>query len=500
MKKIYIRDMKCSIGIPEEKWKASEISKNACFEIPENLSSTLQEELCQFIAQRGDTLCLYTMREEFWRFRAVCRFLSERHEDLSSLSALPLQDLIFSMKVWMVQNGYQLTRTCHCTMTDTIRTWNSKLLTYFEAVCRSVNAADELPETDKDVWDLTKLGFPVRISPVCPEKTLSFKGIGQDMISKECKMAIAMSIRYLSISTIRSQIKGMRRLSIFLKKEYPAVTSIKDLNRDMIEEYLIYLNTSVTGIKSFRSELAHLKSLIDTIALCLDEPPLKHLFLPGDITSRDWITGFAAYSKEEMKMWNEAFLSLPKQVARALVIHQMLGNRISETLTLTQDCLCMRGGHRKVKVFQHKKQNTVYKPAGDQVSALIEKAISETNDRYGKRKYVFVSSRDPERPMSYDTVKYQLMKMIREKDLRDGNGKLYGVGTHAFRHTLGQRLTQMHYDDETIADLLGHSGTQSVSCYRRFGSRQLAEETRSVREKKDVIIGQIIKEWDEDEI
>jgi hypothetical protein len=34
---------------------------------------------------------------------------------------------------------------------------------------------------------------------------------------------------------------------------------------------------------------------------------------------------------------------LPSQVARVMVIHQLLGNRISETLTLKQDCLCIRG-------------------------------------------------------------------------------------------------------------------------------------------------------------
>ena len=80
-------------------------------------------------------------------------------------------------------------------------------------------------------------------------------------------------------------------------------------------------------------------------------------------------------------------------------------------------------------------------------------------------------------------------------DERDENGELYGVGTHSFRHTMGQRLTQMHIDDETIAALLGRSGTGSVGRYRSFGSKALADETRQKRSKYSDVINNVRKEW-----
>ena len=243
-----------------------------------------------------------------------------------------------------------------------------------------------------------------------------------------------------------------------------------------------------------------MKNLLDTIALVTETPRIRELFLPGDCSDRGRIAGYKAYTDKEMKMWNEAVLTLPSQIARALIIHELLGNRISETLTLKADCVVERGGHTKIRVFQQKTGFTVYKPAGEKVLMLIAKALEETRQRFGDREYIFVDEKNPDQPMRYGKVQYHLMKMIRALDLRDENGKRFGVGTHAFRHTMGQKLTQLHYDDETIAQLLGHTGTGSVDRYRRFGSKKLAQETRALREKQDELITQIMKEWDGDEI
>ena len=148
-----------------------------------------------------------------------------------------------------------------------------------------------------------------------------------------------------------------------------------------------------------------------------------------------------------------------------------------------------------MRIFQIKRQNTVYKPANETVVKLIEKSAAYTREHFGQEEYVFVSQEDPKKPMSYASIQYQMMKLIREKNLTDANGEYYGVGTHIFRHTMGQRLTQMHIDDKTIASLLGHSGTGSVDKYRRFGSKALADETRETRRKYDSVINQVRKEW-----
>ena len=498
--KIYVKELKCYQALPDEKKEKARVKGDTCFHVPEELPEGIQDLLFRYVTYRGNTLSLDSMRSELWRFHALIRFLMDRHRDLKLLNDLTLDKLTKSLKVWMIKNGYKLTGTHNRLNADAMETKTSPLILYLENIYAFAAGQEDIPEMEKDIWDLSKLDFPLRDNPVHKKGTLNFTGISQDGLRSETRQAFSMTIRYLAIPTLGQQLRAMKRLSEFLHDHYPQILFTKQLNRDVIEDYLTYINTEVTDKKSFRSELTSLKSLLDTIALVTDEPQVRQLFLPGDATDRGRITGYKAYSDEEVKMWNDAILTLPKQVARALIIHQLLGNRIGETLTLTADCICKRGGHVKVRVFQQKTQTTVYKPAGEKVIALIGKAAQETALTFGDRKYIFVNPRNPDLPMTYATVQYHLMKMIRQLDLRNNNGELYGVGTHAFRHTMGRKLTQMHYDDKTIAQLLGHSSLESVHKYRKFGGKELSNETRPMRHNQDMIIKQISKEWGSDEI
>ena len=88
----------------------------------------------------------------------------------------------------------------------------------------------------------------------------------------------------------------------------------------------------------------------------------------------------------------------------------------------------------------------------------------------------------------------------RKNDIRDENGELLNFGTHTFRHCYGKKLTEMHIDDWMIARLLGHKTLQSVHYYRKIGNKIMADETRAVREKIDMILMDVVKEWDGYEI
>lgn len=59
-------------------------------------------------------------------------------------------------------------------------------------------------------------------------------------------------------------------------------------------------------------------------------------------------------------------------------------------------------------------------------------------------------------------IQAQVMRMIRQKDIRDDNGELLKFGTHIFRHCYGKKLTELHIEDWMIARLLGHKTLQSV--------------------------------------
>lgn len=163
-----------------------------------------------------------------------------------------------------------------------------------------------------------------------------------------------------------------------------------------------------------------------------------------------------------------------------MVIHQMLGTRISDTLTLQTDCLYRQDGHPMIQIRQMK-TTTFVKPISAKLELLTEKAMEYTKKRYGDTVYIFVDEKNSKKPMQYNTVQNKLMDLIQKKDLRDDHGELFGFGTHMFRYVYGIRLTELHLDDWTIAKLLGHTSVKNVKFYRKMSRQIIADETREIR-------------------
>ena len=126
------------------------------------------------------------------------------------------------------------------------------------------------------------------------------------------------------------------------------------------------------------------------------------------------------------------------------------------------------------------------------------KAIAYTKERYGETTYIFVKKDDPTRPYQYGMIQNQIMKMIRQENIRDDNGEFLKFGTHIFRHCYGKKLTEMHVDDWTIARLLGHKRLNSVKHYRKMSNQRMADETREVRQMMSDIIYSILDGWGEE--
>ena len=192
---------------------------------------------------------------------------------------------------------------------------------------------------------------------------------------------------------------------------------------------------------------------------------------------------------------NREIVKLDAQTARLMIIHQMLGTRISDTLTLTPDCLSERNGEIIIRIRQMKTK-PYEKPISAELAALIKKAIAYTKEKYGDTTYIFVDEKNPSRPMPYTTVQFRITDMIYKKELRDDNGEIFVFGTHIYRHYYGMKLTEMHLDDWTIAKLLGHSSVRNVKYYRKMSNQLLADETRKARQRLSAVILDNLDGWE----
>ncbi|MFR3424546.1 MAG: tyrosine-type recombinase/integrase [Lachnospiraceae bacterium] len=102
------------------------------------------------------------------------------------------------------------------------------------------------------------------------------------------------------------------------------------------------------------------------------------------------------------------------QTARLMLIHQMLGTRMSDTLTLRTDCLIEKDGETIIQIHQMK-THFYEKPISQELAALIKEAIRYREKEHGKGKYIFTSLSDPSKPMKYATVQQKLqIKYIRK--------------------------------------------------------------------------------------
>lgn len=493
--RIYVKDLFCFENASKAERKNKLISPDQYFDLDKLPCQSLKDEMGEYILHRGEVLKLGSIRAEFWPYNTMCRFIKDRFPKLVSFRDESLEHMEHQLRIWLVKKGYSVTSTRYRKQFGKEEVKASPIILYLRRVFAYFEPECDLPEEERDVWRIKYLPFPVRNLPSNPLRSINFTVIPQTGIREQTKKAALIGLSYQAARTVSQQVAAMKRFSQYISRKYEKIQELTQINRDVLEDYLIYLNTEVDNKKSFRSELFSLKSILEQVGLLEENRMLCNLFLADDIHKGGERPVYKDYADDELVRLNAAIVQMDAQVARVLIIDQMLMNRISETLMLEQDCIIHRDGHTMIKIFMIKPMRITYKPANDDVVNLIQKAIEYTNDKYGKRKYVFVSEDNPDEPMRYAKIQYQLMCMVQENNLRDNRGELFGVGTHTFRNSAGRRLTEMHVDDMTIAKLLGHADTNTVRHYRKFGNEALANETRAMRNSMDDILEDITKEW-----
>ena len=474
--------------------KKNKIAKNPYFDLVPISSLRMRCEIAGFIAHRSRKIGLQTLIQDKNLLNRIIRFLGEQ-KNIVSLRDKPAEIWIRELKKWMLSNGYPL--TYHARQKNGYEYQaKAKTLTYFEWILQYLEPEDVRAEYEKDIWELEKLDVAYRVSPIVNIRTINFTKIIQEDIRKEVKRTVYHLIQHEDVGRIRRKMTILHEFSKYLKENHPMIHSFREVDRSLIEEYLFYVNVELASVNNLAGKLGDLKIILEEIGKINGYDQLIGIILQREVPKRIKAI-YRAYSDAELVRLNAAIAELDEQIARLLVIHQMLGTRISDTLTLERGCLYEKNGEIIIRIKQLKTR-PYEKPVSTELATLIRKAEEYTYGRYGETKYIFVSEKDISMPMQYSAIRYKMRVMIYQKDLRDDNGERFGFGSHLFRHTYGKKLTEMHLDDWTIAKLLGHSSLGSVKHYRRMSNQVLAEETREVRRKMSEIILASLDGWEEE--
>lgn len=491
--KVYFAELESYQHVTEEQKKR--FGKNPCFDLTCLPTQTLREEMRTYILRRSRAVAIQTLYSERKEYNRLCRFLNKKGRNVESLTEKEKDTWLRQLKGWMMSEGIPLTKKEKSTYGN-ISIVKSEFISFFERVLDSLLSEENGDETEKDVWRLDRLDIEIRENLIKNYKTLNFTSIFQKNIRDEVKKAVYFQLKTEAISSVARELTAIRRLSKYLLQKNPEIQSCREIDRGLMEEYLIYLKTEDTSTKHFHSELTRLRALLEAVGKICGYPQLETLILTRDIPPTPKAE-FKSYSDEELKRLNAFLVKMDEQTARLMIIHQMLGTRISDTLTLRPDCLREVDGSTVIWIKQMK-THPYEKEISEELAALLRKAIEYTRKEFGETKYIFVNEKNPDRPLQYSTIQDRVVRMIHKEDIRDDEGKLFGFGSHMYRHYYGMKLTEMHLDDWTIAKLLGHSSVKNVKYYRKMSNQILADETRRARHKLSELILENLDGWGEE--
>jgi len=332
--------------------------------------------------------------------------------------------------------------------------------------------------------------------------TVRRAGWEQNLLPEPCPPLIrAVVERYLSTrleagfdrpQTVRLARDGLRRLVNWLGREHPHVTSLAQLDRALIEDYLRWLPTYLSQNTGEPLRATTRKHEINAIgSFCRDTGIWGWDHVPGRplLTSRDaprnpqTIPRYLPQNELDALMGAIDGLSDPLQ-RTALLLLRWSGARRDEIRRLTCDCLdTYAGGHPRLRIPVGKGHAERLIPLHPDAAAALQEAINHakttkatprhdpTTGRF--EQYVFIRKG---RLLSSATLFDDAFeKACTAAGLVDAKGTRT-VSAHRLRHTLGTQLAENGARIQTIMSILGHKSAAMSMIYSRISDPEVRRQ------------------------
>ena len=145
------------------KWK-----ENRVYYISEIHNEKMQDEIYGYIDDRCRRLSLSTVVNDIYRFDLLKEFLNEKCTSCSSITDKKWEELERSYKAFLYKKGLALyvrrNRPDRRNVEQQSSAQISFLKMYYEYVVKCKTA--DIPENEKDVWDMRKLDIVPRSNPI----------------------------------------------------------------------------------------------------------------------------------------------------------------------------------------------------------------------------------------------------------------------------------------------------------------------------------------------
>jgi integrase len=441
------------------------------------LQPGIREEIKFFFSQRlqAHTLRLITVVGYGSCLAQLADFLEQAYPRIRSFTDIEINKAMTKWRSYLLEKGLSVNKK------DRLSSTQFEIL-FQQAYQFMIGFYDDRDEFEKDIWDVRKIPG-ARYAQSKATYSLSFVDIPEPY-RPLTKKYLKMRIGICSHSQCLNDLRALCLFLLFIHKQHPLWTDLKELSRKDMEDYLVWFRSCTTD-HQFANHLYLfcLRSFLDYIQHAeYPEAPIKPsvtLLFKEDFPRRP------KKSEEDVKYIPEGVLAqledhlehlTPAEHIPIVVLLRAAGWRISDILNLRYDtCLdrnyqgwWLRGDIPKTNVLNHRV------PITDEVAAVVQAVIERVTEKSttenNPNKFLFVrfDGRRKGRPATGTQIQRALNRLAKEYNIVDDQGKLFHFGNHAFRHTKGVELINNGMNILHVQKWMAHASPEMTQVYAKI--------------------------------
>lgn len=463
----------------------------------ENLKNELKNACACIIETK---ICkVHIMHHDKFVIDYVIKYFNEKSKYKDSILQFTEEEILDEFEKFLDDNGIVSRRVVK-------RVSANMKLKYYDERSKSANFVRRIydvnraasfhymKEKEKDIWDIRKLDINVTgFNCARPRYTINFERILQPKIREVVKKYEYERLKTRKYSAIIDDLKVLNLFSKFLYEEYPEIDSLDKLTRDVVLEFLGYIEVQNMCSTTKGQRKGCLRVFLNLVVMYgWENTPKEKLLHKNDYGKK--VTQLPKpISATVMQKLNENIKYLPKDIKRMVYVIQNIGMRVNELCQLkTKSVKKDAEGDYFIEYYQSKTDKYSRIPIKEEVAEVILVQEKEILLKFKDAKYIF--TRDGEKPISQESFSYHINRLAYKHDIRDENGKLYRFKSHHFRHTVATRYVNNGMNPNMIRIMLGHSKMKSIMNYIELRDSTVIEVMEQVFEEQDKLISNLTGE------
>ena len=435
---------------------------------------------------------------------AFSNFISHFDPDCCSILEYEYEDIIEHYADFMRAEGRHVWKSKMHYVIKSDMEWgdyesNAYHIYYFRKFYRFVQyerLEKDVPEYERDTWDIRKLGINFKPSVHRNRWTISFEKIEQPWFKIAIKKYIYYRLPIRSIAAVIDDLKGTNLFSTFLKEFHPEVCSFKDFNRELMLDYIKFVRGKGFVPSTSNRRISVMKTFLEIgNMLSYEDFPVKPLIYNSDYD--DVVHRLPKFfSDRELREMNRYIATLPRQIGRMFFVLENCGMRVSDLCATPisvfgRNCLIENEkGDYSFTYYMPKtyKYNTI--PVSELVARILLDAIAESREKYGKE-CVYVFAKSVTSPISTETFTMHMNRMTKIYGVKNDEGKPLRVRGHTFRGTVATKYANCGINLDVIRAMLGQEKIGVLKHYITIHSATMIDYMRPITEEDNNRILQI---------